>query len=141
MVPLVLLKLKVNPAPIKILISHNTFLYHFLTFGIVGLLCYCIFLWRIFVLIWRQLFSERESGVFLALLVSFLAFSCFEADFLGKNFCMIFAVLLAQVFQKDGNDAFLKKIGGIAKGRPNEKDCYRVLNEIRKLIEKDGHPR
>ena len=105
MVPLVLLKLKVNPAPIKILISHNTFLYHFLTFGIVGLLCYCIFLWRIFVLIWRQLFSERESGVFLALLVSFLAFSCFEADFLGKNFCMIFAVLLAQVFQKDGNDA------------------------------------
>ena len=32
---------------------------------------------------------------------------------------------------------FLKKIGGIAKGHPNEKDCYRVLNEIRKLIEKD----
>lgn len=105
MVPLVLLKLKANPAPIKILISHNTFLYHFLTFGIAGLLCYCIFLWRIFVLIWRQFFSEKESGVFLALLVSFLAFSCFEADFLGKNFCMIFAVLLAQVFQKDGNDA------------------------------------
>ncbi|VUW97687.1 flavodoxin [Streptococcus constellatus] len=31
---------------------------------------------------------------------------------------------------------FLKKIGGIAKGHPNEEDCYRVLNEIRKLIEK-----
>lgn len=29
-----------------------------------------------------------------------------------------------------------KKIGGIVKGHPNEEDCYRVLNEIRKLIEK-----
>lgn len=46
------------------------------------------------------------------------------ADYVGSCYCR-------------GYDTygFLKIIGGIAKGHPNEKDCSMILNEIKNLIE------